>query len=850
MIRLDRPRIVATAAALALLSILLSAPLRSQGVTKWLQVGSMQNWYSEKGWEIEEGNVLSQQYGLRWPAQYLYQDLQAAKGFWIGTTDFVDDRGVNYQHKVIHVGPRVNGDGEFFPISFDVFARFEPPRVFVDGSPSFSNPEDLAGISDTLKADRVLVNVVNTAIGLTMTRKIYAFSQQHHDNYHIFELTFTNTGNADADPDIEFPGKTLTGLYFYHQYRYSVAREVRYIVNNSAGWGINTMNDARGPWYPDAPTDLRAQFSWHGYHTDANRPPAGSSPNASTFDNIGAPIWNPGQSSGFVNAADTTWRLGGAQFVGNVHLHADKSATDPTDDPNQPATTGYIASDEPRTRNNSQFNTSTMTDEYTRLIAAGHTPRHAWLVMPGGNFTQQNVMANIGDGAPGGWSSANGYGPYTLLPGQSVRIVFAEGANGLTREEAVRVGKKYKDGLITTAQKNDSVFLGRDRLFETFRRAQANFAAGYAIPQPPFPPRTFNVNGGGDKIALTWEASPRESDNGFVGYRVYRATGRSDSTYRLIYQAGGPAPSDPSVRYSASVTYSFDDVTAIRGIDYYYYITSLGSAAANTGGGMTPAGALESSRFYTQTYTAANLKRPAGRPSEWGRDTINVASILLNGANTIEFELAGNAGGKADGFAVTEFFINVTKWRKSDSARIAVDSIAVPATQLPLKFYGASIGTRQSVVLNLPVPTDTTAFYWAYFHVRAIDVISGDMVKIYINGTSVPVPSTVISPYETRMKAIRIVPNPYIISSSANVLRFPDRADRIAFFNIPGNCSIKIYTELGELIKEIEHTNGTGDDYWNSTTSSNQVVVSGIYIVVFKNNDTGESIIKKLVIIR
>ena len=40
------------------------------------------------------------------------------------------------------------------------------------------------------------------------------------------------------------------------------------------------------------------------------------------------------------------------------------------------------------------------------------------------------------------------------------------------------------------------------------------------------------------------------------------------------------------------------------------------------------------------------------------------------------------------------------------------------------------------------------------------------------------------------------------------------------------------------------------DAYWTSLTSANQVVVSGIYIVVFENKDTGEKTIKKLVVVR
>jgi len=708
-------RLLLLLGAVALVA-LASERAAAQGQTKWLQVGSLQNWFSEKGGEIEEGNVREQQYGMRWPAQVYRTDGQAAKGFWIGVTNFTDQGGKNWDTKVIHVGPRVNGDNEFFPQTFDAYARFDPPRVFVDGAPSFSNPEELKAVTDTIKADRLLVNRVTTVLGITMERKIYAFGQQYHDNYHIFEYTFTNTGN----PQIGLAAKTLTGVQFYWQFRYAPGGPgPGYQVANSARWGINAMNDARG-YPPDIATpgkagenDIKCQFTWLGLHTDGLKPSAGSSPNAATFDNIGTPIWNPSVTAGYIQAADTNWRLGNATFDGNAHIYADKSPTDRTAAPDQPSTTSYFGSDEPITRNNTPFNLAQMQAEYAKMTE-GHAPRHAWLVEPQGLFSQQTVMGNIGVGAPGGWSHGNGYGPYTLAPGQSIKIVFAEGADGLTIDETIRIGKQYKAGTITTKAKNDSVMAGRLRLFETFRRAVANYNSGFNIPQPPYPPAAFSVRGGGDRIGLTWDPNPKESANGFAGYKVYRATGRSDSTFRLIYQCGGTKPSDPNVKYDATKTYVFNDVTAIRGVSYYYYITAFGDPSANNGAARTPAGSLESSRFYTQTYDPAFLKRPAG----------------------------------------------------------------------------------------------------------------------------------------TSADQIRIAPNPYIISSSEGSLRFPNEPDKIAFFNIPGNCVIKIYTEIGELIKEIVHDDGSGDAYWNSITSSNQVIVSGIYIVVIENKDTGERTIKKLVVVR
>jgi hypothetical protein len=71
----------------------------------------------------------------------------------------------------------------------------------------------------------------------------------------------------------------------------------------------------------------------------------------------------------------------------------------------------------------------------------------------------------------------------------------------------------------------------------------------------------------------------------------------------------------------------------------------------------------------------------------------------------------------------------------------------------------------------------------------------------------------------------------------------------MAFLGLPPACTIRIYTERGDLVKTLEHTDGSGDELWDSTTSSRQVVVSGVYIAVFTTPD-GQSAIRKFIIIR
>ena len=110
-------------------------------------------------------------------------------------------------------------------------------------------------------------------------------------------------------------------------------------------------------------------------------------------------------------------------------------------------------------------------------------------------------------------------------------------------------------------------------------------------------------------------------------------------------------------------------------------------------------------------------------------------------------------------------------------------------------------------------------------------------------------PTRLKRPAGENMADIRIVPNPFNIASSPSV-RFPDQTDKLAFFNIPGQCRIEIFTALGEWVDQIEHTDGSGDEFWDHTTASRQIVSSGLYIAVITDTETGERAIKKFVLIR
>jgi len=99
------------------------------------------------------------------------------------------------------------------------------------------------------------------------------------------------------------------------------------------------------------------------------------------------------------------------------------------------------------------------------------------------------------------------------------------------------------------------------------------------------------------------------------------------------------------------------------------------------------------------------------------------------------------------------------------------------------------------------------------------------------------------------LELVRVVPNPYDIRARSLQYGEDFQYDRINFFGLPEVCTVKVFTERGDLIWEKYHDDGSGDEIWNSLTSSGQIVVSGIYILYVETPD-GRSVIRKFVIIR
>ncbi len=460
---------------------------------KYVRIGSLQSHFTAYG--FERAFTGTEYVGIKWPADYLYQDNAVIERSWIAVSDFTDANGTYWEKYGVYFDQATAGT-MVFPVELKQTARFAPPKVFVDGT-DITAPYagDVDEVDASILADRIVDNVVNTSLGVTMRRRVYVFSQQYHDNYFIKEYTFTNTGNVDYDEAIELNQK-ITGLRFGEAQRYSTCREGATFYDNTQSWGKFSWVTKRGENYPtmyntplteaDGPVDwIRAGLMW-----------AGQSDRRPEWDNIGAPNING------------NGRLGSPQFVGIGILHVDQSASNPTDDIYQPAILGWHAADAviPLADQLNPRDGSQMRRLYDFLSGTpyptagmGGTNRF-WESNTGGDIMNKKCPFLIHNDV-GGTSFWITYGPFDLNPGESIKIVEVEAVNGLSRQKCEEIGARWLQAYKNPADKgpfilpngsttddkdrykNSWFYTGMDSILLTISRAKLNiFIRRYSTP--------------------------------------------------------------------------------------------------------------------------------------------------------------------------------------------------------------------------------------------------------------------------------------------------------------------------------------------------------------------------------
>ncbi|HID93288.1 MAG TPA: M20/M25/M40 family metallo-hydrolase [bacterium (Candidatus Stahlbacteria)] len=91
------------------------------------------------------------------------------------------------------------------------------------------------------------------------------------------------------------------------------------------------------------------------------------------------------------------------------------------------------------------------------------------------------------------------------------------------------------------------------------------------------------------------------------------------------------------------------------------------------------------------------------------------------------------------------------------------------------------------------------------------------------------------------LSSVTVAPNPYLGTAYWG--------EKIQFMHLPGSCRILIYTVNGELIKELIHNDGTGDESWDLYAVGGKQIASGLYIYKVETRG-GKYKIGKFVVLR
>ena len=470
----------------------------------------------------------------------------------------------------------------------------------------------------------------------------------YHDNYHIIEYDYCNTGNTDGDEEIELPNQTLHEVYFFRVHRWRGSEQAAWIGSGDQLWGRYTVHDVVGDGHEGYPVDFTAQYAWYGWDVHSSH--------LAGYNNLGSALFTDDDVR--VAEGDSVGRLAGPTMVGRSTIHAGRSTTDASYDRNQPTVIAWIDNDEVLTGDDASHE-----DYYELGILSRENPArnpgcttcftraYPHFVdrrQPNGEFWNPDGP----DLLAGGFSPTTAYGPYEMAPGECVNIVVSEGIAGLSFDAATKIGRAYKrggpdrdtdlieydangDGTIdTTPFDYDNIFVGteaqtknqwvmaaRDSLFQMFFRARDLYTASnrmtrYPIAEPPRAPSRFSLWGHDESIDLEWTPAP--DGPAVERWELFRTDRWADNLYgngcldELSIQCGY----EMVASLPAEAT-SYTDTDVVSGTDYYYYLEGVGepqpvdpNAIAGTPYGLP----LRSSRYLTQTYTPVAL--PANTAAE------------------------------------------------------------------------------------------------------------------------------------------------------------------------------------------------------------------------------------------
>lgn len=164
-------------------------------------------------------------------------------------------------------------------------------------------------------------------------------------------------------------------------------------------------------------------------------------------------------------------------------------------------------------------------------------------------------------------------GPYTISPGETVRIVVGESVNGIPQQRALL-------GLAAQAQ----LPAGLDSLRNTMTRARTLVNNNFQVTSvpPPSPEITVIPNPAEQSVSIYWNpiedtwSNPLHPSATLRDYRIYRSSRSFIGPYQILATIRPSRPIDFNRYYDAANNrWLYNDTSISLGGEYYYAVTSI-----------------------------------------------------------------------------------------------------------------------------------------------------------------------------------------------------------------------------------------------------------------------------------
>jgi len=443
--------------------------------------------------------------------------------------------------------------------------------------------------------ETIISRWTNTKQGITTTRRIYNWSNPDFDRFYLIDLTFTNSGDFDGDGKEDDPGqtRTLDGVYFAFE-----NAEVPGAMENmeAYGWDFWVSPDGMDDiyFYTDAPNYAGA-FKGKGLKTSISRD---SDYPISPWDDTGGPFYRARRNKAY-DILQTEGQLmtpstyGFAPIAyrntGPSHTFNDLDRgkyVDPVGE--QPMAARWW-----KVRSKSDFD-----DLYPEN--ASEAQLRGFMFSPG--IADNPNEANPDDRK--GYMYAQVYGPYTLKPGESAKLVFAFAAGHPSQMRAdPKQGMGITD-ILTWDRSEDAVdkkqtemkTLGEQALLENIQLARFAYEANLQVPAAPtnaFIPGDWLTSSPDAHQQISWvddadrAVNPYYNEADVIGYRVYRSTWFNWGPWELrdVIEKGKSGQSVTGKWTYASGKYTYEDLESAAGFQYHFSVRpyARGHAAWTSG---------------------------------------------------------------------------------------------------------------------------------------------------------------------------------------------------------------------------------------------------------------------------